>query len=96
MDGSKEVRENWYNLLISRYEAFKSIPSETISLIYERFMMLFNELTLHGKTYLRKKINKKFSLVMPRHLVNKTESIQESSDFRSMSLERLSGKLKTF
>ena len=35
MEGSEEAKENMYDLLISRYEAFKSIPGEPISQIYE-------------------------------------------------------------
>ena len=83
-------------MLIARYEAFKALPGENISQIYERFMLLLNELTLHGKTYPQKETNRKFSFVMPPHLVVKTETIRERSDFRTMTLERLFGKLKTF
>ena len=96
MEGSKEVRENIYDLLIARYEAFKAIPRENISQIYERFMLLLNELTLHGKAYPQKEIDRKFSFVMPPHLVVKTETIRERSDFITMTLERLFGKLETF
>ena len=96
MEESEEVRENRYDMLIARYEAFQAIPGENISQIYERFMLLLNELTLHGKTYPQKEINRKFSFVMPPHLVVKTETIRERSDFRTMTLEKLFGKLKTF
>ena len=34
--------------------------------------------------------------MMPPHLVVKIETIRERSDFRTMTLERLFGKLKTF
>ena len=60
MEGSEEVRENRYDMLIARYEAFQAIPGGNISQIYERFMLLLNELTLHGKTYPQKEINRKF------------------------------------
>ncbi|XP_063942844.1 uncharacterized protein LOC135150464 [Daucus carota subsp. sativus] len=96
MEGSEEVRENIYDMLIARYEAFKAIPGGNFSQIYERFMLLLNELTLHGKTYTQKEINRKLSIVMPPHLVVKTETIRERSDFRTMTLERLFGKPKTF
>ena len=59
MEGSEEVRENMYYLLIAKYEAFKAIPGENISQIYERFMLVLNELTLHEKTYPQKEINRK-------------------------------------
>ena len=51
MEGNKEVREDRYDWLIAKYETFKAIPGEILSQIYERFMMLLNGLTLHGKTY---------------------------------------------
>ena len=83
-------------MLITKYEALKAIPGENISQIYKRFMLLLNELTLHGKTYPQKEINKKFSFLMPPHLVLKTKTIRERSKSRTMTLERLFGKLKTF
>lgn len=42
MEGSEEVRENRYDMLIARYEAFKALPGENISQIYDRFMLLLN------------------------------------------------------
>ena len=62
----------------------------------DSFMLLLFERTLHGKTYPQKEINRKFSFVMPLHLVKKIETIRERSDLRTMTLERLFGKLKTF
>ena len=59
-------------------------------------MLLLNELTLHGKTYPQKEINRKFSFVMPPHLVVKTETIRERSDFEDHDSGKLFGKLKTF
>ena len=61
MDISEKVRENGYDILIARSESF---------------ILLLNELTLDEKTYPRKEINRKFSSVMPPHLVVKTETIR--------------------
>ena len=57
-------------------------------------MLLLNELTLHEKTYPQKEINQKFSFVMPPHLVVKTKTIRERSDFRTMTLERIFWKIE--
>ena len=92
----RRVKENRYDILISTYEASKSILGEIISQIYKRFMLLLNELTLHDKTYPQEEINRNLILVMSPHLVNKTESIRKRSDFRSISLEKLFEKIKTF
>ena len=51
MEGNNEVRENWLDILTSQYEAFKSLPVETITQVYERYNRLLNELCIHGKNY---------------------------------------------
>lgn len=96
MEGTEEVRENRVDILRSRYEAFKSIPGETITQVFERFNKLLNELTIQGKTYPQRKINRKFMLTLPYHVEHKSQSIRERDNFNTMSLEKLFGKLKTY
>lgn len=54
-------------------------------------MLLLNELTLHRRKYPQQEINRKFALVLPGYLANKTKSIRERNDFNTMSLEKLFG-----
>ena len=95
MEGTEDVKENRLDILTTQYEAFKSLPGESITSVFERLNKLLNELSLHGKRYAQKEINRKFMLTLPSHLVNKGESVRERLDFKTMSLDKLYGKMKT-
>ena len=71
MEGTEDVKENRLDILTTQYEAFKSLPGESITSVFERLNKLLNELSLHGKRYAQKEINRKFMLTLPSHLVNK-------------------------
>ena len=51
MEGTEEVRENRLDILTSQYEAFKSLPGESVTQVFERFNRLINELNIQGKKY---------------------------------------------
>ena len=95
MEGTAEVKENRVDILTSQYEAFKSLPGENISQVFERYNKLLNNLNLHGKLYSSREVNRKFMLTLPSHLEHKISSIRERDDINEMSIERLYGKLKT-
>ncbi|XP_074327780.1 uncharacterized protein LOC141665693 [Apium graveolens] len=95
MEGTEDVRQNRLDILISQYEAFKSLPGESITQVFERLDKLLNELSIHGKTYPQREVNRKFMLVLPHHLENKASFVRERVDFETMTLEKLYGKLKT-
>ncbi|XP_074336261.1 uncharacterized protein LOC141673416 [Apium graveolens] len=95
MEGTEYVRQNRLDILTSQYEAFKSLPGESITQVFERLNKLLNELSIHGKTYPQREVNRKFMLVLPHHLENKASSVREPVDFETMTLEKLYGKLKT-
>ena len=57
---------------------------------------MLKELTLHGKKYTQKEIDRKLLLVMPGHCWNRVLSIREHVDFNNMSLEKLFGKLEAY
>ena len=83
------------DILTSQYEAFKSLPEESITQVFERYNKLLNDLNLHGKVYTSREVNRKFMLTLPSHLEHKISSIRERDDINEMSIERLYGKLKT-
>ncbi|XP_074327614.1 uncharacterized protein LOC141665528 [Apium graveolens] len=89
MEGTEDVRQNRLDILTSQYEAFKSLPGESITQVFERLNKLLNELSIHGKTYPQREVNRKFMLVLPHHLENKASSIRERVDFETMTLEKL-------
>jgi hypothetical protein len=96
MEGTAEVRENRLDILTSQYEAFKSLPGESITQVFERFSKLLNELGMKGKTYPLRESNRKFMLTLPLHVEHRATSIRERADFPTMSLEQLFGKLRTY
>ena len=65
------------DILTTQYEALKSLPGEGITSVFERLNKLLNELSIHGKTYAQKEINRKFMLTLPSHLENKANSVRE-------------------
>ncbi|XP_074328193.1 uncharacterized protein LOC141666092 [Apium graveolens] len=95
MEGTEDVRQNQLDILTSQYEAFKSLPGESITQVFERPNKLLNKLSIHGKTYPQREVNRKFMLVLPHHLENKASSVRERVAFETMTLEKLYGKLKT-
>ena len=95
MEGTAEVKENRLDIMTSQYEAFKSLPGENVSQVFERYKKLLNDLNLHGKLYSSREVNRKFMLTLPSHLEHKISSIRERDDINEMSIERLYGKLKT-
>lgn len=92
MEGTPEVQENRLDILTSQYEAFKSLPGENITQVYERYNRLLNELRIHGKEYPLRESNRRFMLTLPHHIEHKASSIRERADFTTMKLEELYGK----
>ncbi|XP_074377819.1 uncharacterized protein LOC141719344 [Apium graveolens] len=95
MEGTEDVRKNRLDILTSQYEAFKCFLGESITRVFERLNKLLNELSIHGKTYPQREVNKKFMLFLPHHLENKVSSVRERVDSETMTLEKLYGKMKT-
>ena len=52
-----EVKENRLDILTSQYEAFKSLPGESITQVFERYNKFLNDLNLHGKVYTSREVN---------------------------------------
>ncbi|KAL8104144.1 hypothetical protein AgCh_028396 [Apium graveolens] len=88
MEGTKDVKKNQLDILTSQYEAFKSLPGESITQVFERLNKLLNELSIHGKTYPQREVNRRCMLVLPHHLENKASSIRERVDFETITFEK--------
>ncbi|XP_074342639.1 uncharacterized protein LOC141680265 [Apium graveolens] len=89
MEGTKDVRQNRPDILTSQYEALKSLPGESITQVFERLNKLLNDLSINGKTYSQREVNKKLTLFLLHHLENKASSFRERVDFETMTLEKL-------
>lgn len=96
MEGTDEVKENIYDMLISRYEELKPQVGNSISQLYERLMLLINNFTFHDKIYILRGNKYKIYVGGVMTFVEKTASIRERIDFNSMFLEKIFGKLKTY
>ncbi|KAK1360161.1 hypothetical protein POM88_044635 [Heracleum sosnowskyi] len=96
MEGTEDVQENRLDILTSQYEAFRSLPGESITQVFEKYTKLLNELAMKGKTYPLRESNRKFMMTLPHHVEHKSSSIREKIDFTKMSLEMIYGKLKTY
>lgn len=96
MEGTEEVKEKRLDILTSRYEAFESLPGETITQVFERYNRLLNELSIQGKKYPLRETNRKFLRTLPHHVEHKVSSIRERDNLNTMPLEELYGKLKAY
>ena len=95
MEGTQDVKRNRLDMLTTQYEAFRSLPGEGITSVFERLNKLLNEMSLHGKKFEQHEINRKFMLTLPSYLDIKAESVRERVDFPTMSLEKVYGIMKT-
>ena len=68
MEGTAEVKKNRLDILTSQYEAFKSLPGENITQVFEGYNKLLNDLNLHGKVYTSREVNRNFMLTLSSHL----------------------------
>ena len=62
MEATAEMTKNKLDILTSQYEAFKSLPRESITLVFKRYNKLLNDLSLQGKIYSNREISRKFHL----------------------------------
>ena len=95
-EGTEQVRENKMQLLIQQYEYFHYKSGEKLTDIYSRFQKLLNGLKLYGRVYEVKDSNLKFLRSLPKEWKPMTVSLRNSQEYKSFTLDRLYGVLKTY
>ena len=95
-EGTEQVRENKMQLLIQQYEYFHYKSGEKLTDIYSRFQKLLNGLKLYGRVYQVKDSNLKFLRSLPKEWKPMTVSLRNSQEYKSYTLDRLYGVLKTY
>ena len=89
------MKESKINLLVTQYEVFKMVESETINQMYSRFTNIINSLKALGKTYTQPELIQKILKSLPATWIHKVSAIEESKDLDRYELEELIGSLMT-
>ena len=95
-EGTNQVKESKFNLLVHSYELFFMKDNETIVEMITRFTDIFNGLEASGKTYKESKKVMKFLKSLPSKWDTKVTAIQEVKDLTKLPLEELIGTLITY
>jgi hypothetical protein len=95
-EGTEQVRENKMQLLIQQYEHFHFKNGETLNDTFSRFQKLLNGLKLYGRIYQVKDSNLKFLRSLPKEWKPMTVSLRNTQEYKTFTLERLYGTLKTY
>ena len=94
--GTEEVIANTREILAQQYETFTHIDGETLTQQFERFSSLISELKLNGQTYTNASMLHRFLRSLPSKWETYSIVLRSSSDFNTLNLTRLHGKLLTF
>ena len=89
------MKESKINLLVTQYEVFKMVESETINQMYSRFTNIINSLKALGKTYTQTELIRKILRSLSAIWIHKVSAIKESKDLDQYQLEELIGSLMT-
>ena len=95
-EGTNQVKESKFNLLVHSYELFFMKDNETIVEMITRFTNMVNGLEALGKTY--KELEKVMKILrsLPSKWDAKVTTIQEAKDLTKLPLEELIGTLITY
>ena len=94
-EGTSRVKESKINLLVTQYEVFKMVESESINEMYSRFTNIINSLKALGKTYTQPELIRKILRSLPATWIHKVSAIEESKDLDQYQLEELIRSLMT-
>ncbi|XP_017217450.1 uncharacterized protein LOC108195023 [Daucus carota subsp. sativus] len=90
--GTKAIRKT---ILTHEYEDFASKSDESLSDLYDRFVILLNDLSLVDKEYDLEDSNMKFLLALPEKWNLKVTTIIGNYELEDMSLDEIHAMLKT-
>ena len=94
--GTDEVIANTREILAQQYETFTHVNGETLTQQFERFSSLISELKLNGQTYTNSSMLHRFLRSLPEKWETYSIVLRSSSDFDSLTLTKLHGRLLTF
>ncbi|MQL78381.1 hypothetical protein Taro_010811 [Colocasia esculenta] len=92
-EGTYKVKETRIDILVAQYERFQMQQGESITQMHSRFTDITNGLAGLGKNYDMGDMVRKILRSLPASWTPKVTAIEEASDLRRMSLEKLIGSL---
>ncbi|KAL8098729.1 hypothetical protein AgCh_031462 [Apium graveolens] len=94
--GTDAIKKNRRTILTQEYEHFDSKDDESLTDLYDRFVKLFNDLSLVDKEYDLEDSNLKFLLALPENWDLKSTTIRDNYDLTETTLDEIYGMLKTY
>ncbi|KAI5323313.1 hypothetical protein L3X38_032385 [Prunus dulcis] len=94
-EGTNQVKETKFGMLVRKYELFSMMPEESISKMFTRFTDIINSLKALGKDYTNVEHVRKILWSLPKKWEPKVTVITEAKDLSKLSLDELLGSLMT-
>ncbi|XP_074351397.1 uncharacterized protein LOC141690502 [Apium graveolens] len=93
--GTMAIKKNRRAILMQEYDQLDVKTDDLISDIYNRFLILLNDLSLARKEYEREDSNIKFLIALPEDWDTHASRIRHQYDLDSLNLDEVYGMLKT-
>ncbi|GAV80901.1 UBN2 domain-containing protein [Cephalotus follicularis] len=94
-EGTNQVKESNFSMLVHEYELFMMHDNECISDMFTRFTTIINFLKKFGKSYPNQELVRKILRCLPKSWTPKVTAIEEAKDLSTPPLEQLLGSLMT-
>ncbi|GKV30136.1 hypothetical protein SLEP1_g38991 [Rubroshorea leprosula] len=94
-EGTNEVKKSKINMLVQKYELFKTKSDEDIKDMFTRFTKITNELKLFDRVLPEEDKVRKILRSLPKSWSSIKTTIEEAHDLSAMTVEMLQGKLMT-
>ncbi|KAF9589017.1 hypothetical protein IFM89_018256 [Coptis chinensis] len=95
-EGDKTVKESKLELLTTQFETLRMEESESFDDFFVRLQDIINNSQALGLNYPHVQIVRKILRSLPKRFRSRKDAIQEAHDLKTMSVDTLAGKLKTF
>ncbi|XP_075078132.1 uncharacterized protein LOC142164285 [Nicotiana tabacum] len=95
-EGTTQVKQSKIDMLTTEYEIFKMKEDESIQDMHTRFTSIINELHSLSEVIPRNKLVLKILSVLLGSWESKVNSIIETKDLQKLTIDELTGNLKTY
>jgi gag-polypeptide of LTR copia-type/Zinc knuckle len=93
--GTEAIKRNRRNILTQEYEQFDARPDESLTDLYDRFLILLNNLSLVGKEYEPEEFNFKFLQALSEEWRTEASIIRHQYNLHELTLGEVYGMLRT-
>ena len=95
-EGTTQVKESKITLLSNQYEMFKMLENESITLWFDRYTIIVNQLNQLGKVISEDELVKRLLKSLPKTWRSTVVAIREAKDLNKISLDEICGSFLTY